>query len=783
MPLKIYKRIGIRRDNNLSDLSNTTDALNNVLDDLATGNDETFIKEDLNCIKNIFSEGMTSSQFKLIGKSAQTFTDTQGNTQTLKPLVTFQNRLDISELFSGEPRLYGGDGLTATYYNEDQIQLNEGLYGGVFTGEPFATNQYWENGNFAWDRKIHPSSANINGGVQWEGYFIPTQTGTHIFYAESPASTTFEFQEESWGGSTSNPGVAGTYKEYSFIGISSSLPIQAVSSGNVIVLQNASDGKYIGIGQSVGLTVTNINSTENNPLTIEDYNQSTGSITLTAPQSGDAVTGSIDAGTLVDFSKGINDSVRTNNTISYQLEAYQPYRIRTRYFVPQEYNATASERSFNLDLTRPGGNTSDNIRYTHFYNLNYDFSEEKKGTFNKFYDNSLLFGGGTVGGTSKPNYVEIKSTKKVDVRYNPLNITVTNSSSGNRPIEFASKSCSTTLNSGVISLDDTTGIEVGNYVYDDTNIANESNKIVSDGTRVKEVIINKALILDTKSPKAGTATLKFIDHRGHVKRIAGLCPSGSDTITMINDGNVTYNRTNLKKGMIVVVSNNLEKNTKITDVESGTAQEIKIGPVSTGVILQGPYYVYESQGLTNTSLKAFCFPSSDLDQNKCVTVSQDIGATSTTITVIGSHPIDDGDRVLGYYFADGTKVSSSSYNSGTDITTIQIDTATTKLIKSGNNFTITTNQVASDDKSLCCPPKDTSPPFAANDDGMETTSDYKILEFSQGNIVFDALRATVDSSNTYTAATTSDYTTLLGTSTTKRIRLQTPSGVFKLLTS
>ena len=66
---------------------------------------------------------------------------------------------------------------------------------------------------------------------------------------------------------------------------------------------------------------------------------------------------------------------------------------------------------------------------------------------------------------------------------------------------------------------------------------------------------------------------------------------------------------------------------------------------------------------------------------------------------------------------------------------------------------------------------------------METTNDFKILEFSQGNIVFDAFRATVDSSNAYTAATTSDYTTLLGTSTTKRIRLQTPSGEFKLLTS
>jgi len=777
MALKIYKRIGIRRENNLSDLSNITESLNNLLDGLATGSDETFIKQDLDCIKNIFAEGMTSSQYQLIGKSAETYSDTQGNTRTLKPLVTFQNRLDVAELFSGEPRLNGGDGLTATYYNEDQIQINQGLYGGPLTGEPFATNQYWEHGNFEWDRKIHPSSANINGGIQWEGWFVPVETGTHTFYVDSPASTTFEFQEESWGGSTSNPGVAGTYKEYSFIGISSSLPIQAVSSGNQIVLQNPSDGKYIGIGQTVGIAVTNINSTEISPLTIESYTQSTGVITLTPPSSGDAVTGSINAGTICDFSKGINDKVRTNNTISYQLEAFQPYRIRMRYFIPQEYNATAADRSFDVNIHRPSGTAGDDIRYTYFYNLNYDFSEEKKGTFNKYYDNSILFGGGTVGGTSKPNYVEIKSTKKVDVRYNPLNITVTNSSSGNRPIEFASRSASTTLNSGVLPLSDTTGIEVGNYVYDDTNIANESNKIVSDGTRVKEVIINKALILDTKSPKSGTATLKFIDHRGHVKRIAGLCPSGSDTITMLNNGNVTYNRTNLKKGMIVVVSNNLQKNTKITDVESGTAQEIKIGPVSTGVILQGPYYVYESQGLTNTSLKAFCFPSSDIDQNKCVSVTTDITAGSTTLTVDSIADIDIGDRVLGYYFATGTKVTSSSGS------TIQIDTPTTKLIKSGNNFTVTSNQVASDDKSLCCPPKDTSPPFAANDDGMETTSDYKILEFSQGNVVFDAFRATVDSSNTYTASTTSDYTTLLQTDSTKRIRLQTPSGEFKLLTS
>ena len=70
---------------------------------------------------------------------------------------------------------------------------------------------------------------------------------------------------------------------------------------------------------------------------------------------------------------------------------------------------------------------------------------------------------------------------------------------------------------------------------------------------------------------------------------------------------------------------------------------------------------------------------------------------------------------------------------------------------------------------------------------MKTVNDYKILEFGQGNIIFDAFSATVDSSNTWTASTTDDYshptTGLLNTTTTKRIKLQTPSGLFKLVTS
>ena len=53
MAQKIFKRIGLRRDRNLSDLVNSKGALNNLLDTLVDGNNadgtpNTFISDDLN---------------------------------------------------------------------------------------------------------------------------------------------------------------------------------------------------------------------------------------------------------------------------------------------------------------------------------------------------------------------------------------------------------------------------------------------------------------------------------------------------------------------------------------------------------------------------------------------------------------------------------------------------------------------------------------------------------------------------------------------------------------
>ena len=46
---------------------------------------------------------------------------------------------------------------------------------------------------------------------------------------------------------------------------------------------------------------------------------------------------------------------------------------------------------------------------------------------------------------------------------------------------------------------------------------------------------------------------------------------------------------------------------------------------------------------------------------------------------------------------------------------------------------------AGDDRTLCCPPTDTSPPFIATADGLNTTEEYKNLKIDSGNVVFESL--------------------------------------------
>jgi hypothetical protein len=715
-----YKRIGIRRDRNLGDLQDKGLSLNNLLDGLVDGSD-TFITEDLDAIRNIFAYNLESAGYREIIGSRVQFTNNNGINIDFLPRITYQNRLDKLKIFSGIPRINGGNGLTAKYYNPNQVFENTTA---VFSGTPIKQDNFWEEGQFNYSGKITPEAVNVNGGVEWSGYFIPTTSGSHRFDIRTSALMTFEFETE---GYTSG---IGTYTEHSRIGLSSTF-VGSGGVGNAITLATPSNTKFIGIGQSVSNANIVVGTL------VESYNTGTGVITLTPPSgSVNAITLEIASGNIV-FSKAIGQETQIFHS-TYALEKQRRYHFRLRYYIPSSFNAINVVRNFNIYIYIPTANTSDELRYTYLYGSDYDFSQSAKGDFNIFLDNSILAGGGTALGSSlaSSGYVKIKSTKKIDIKYSPKT-----SLAG---ITKATVSGTTTNNTKVISIADTSGIEIGNFIF---------GAGIPENTVVDDIVINTFIITSTASTADGTPTLTFIDHRGFVKRGVG---SISATTLTLSSGNTT----NLKSKM-VVIGNGVTQYTGITTTGSGTA--VTVSPSQT--VAGTPLYFYQSRGLIDEGLAAFCVPA----VTRCMFTSSSISSGVTGISIVDTTGVAIGMRVLGAQFASGTTVSNFTS------TSITINIATIAAIASGGNFTVTSTPANEGDRSLCCPPTDTSPPFSPTENGLDTTVGFPNLKINGGNIKFDSLTATVSGITTIPA---NDLPTEVSN---KRLPIQTASGLFNIL--
>ena len=751
MARKIFKRVGVRRERNLSDLSDTKEGLNNLLDTLIDEAGNTFISEDLDPIRNIYAEGLTSGQYQKVAGSRTQYTKSNGSNADFKPPITYQNRLDKFKVFSGTPRLAGGNGLTARYYNNDDIDISQV---GIFTGTPFQQDNFWEAGNFAWTGKITPMSDNSNGGIEWEGYYIPTITSKATFHYDTTASFTFDFQTE---GYTSG---INTYTEHMRVGtvpvsvggnvsFGGTFTTSASAAGNNIILATASKRVNVAVGQTVtgpgnivsGSTVYSV-SQDGNTVTLKHPD-------VVEPDAGTpAVTGSY-SNTNTTFYSDTGVTTKKEYT-TYVLEEYKRYAIRFRYFVPrwrssastwQEIDSDSQERKADINIQKNIGGTVTELRYNHLFSRDYDFSDDAKGDFPIFVDNSVLFGGTTTSGignaTNSAEYVKVKSTKKIDIKYIPPTSlsAITKAShngatvSGTPVIIFPNKS--------------TTGIEIGSYVF---------GTGIPYGSRVKSIVINEYVLIDNNTTSTATNTMTFIDHRGFVKRVTG---STSGTTLTISNGNTT----GLKSGMIMIC-NGSTKYTGITT--TGSTTQVTMSE-SQGHGTRALYF-YEGKGLRNDSLLQFCQPQIA----RCLSLVGNVAAGSNVLTVSSIPPeASNGWEIRGFQFDSGTTITLNS--PGTN--QITLSKATINDLLNGESMSIA--PAANGDRTLCCPPVDTSPPFTPTEEGLETSTNFPNLKINGGNVRFDEINVTSTGINVV------NYTD--GDTSNRYIPINTPSGDFKLL--
>ena len=240
-------------------------------------------------------------------------------------------------------------------------------------------------------------------------------------------------------------------------------------------------------------------------------------------------------------------------------------------------------------------------------------------------DNSILFGGGTIGSSSNStDYVKVKSTKKIDVKYvPPTSFTA---------ISKGTKSVTLTNGSPVGGLSPTSPIEIGNYVFG-TNIPED--------TRVIDIVINQYIIFSKNATGGGTQSLTFIDHRGFVKKVVG--STSSNTLTISNG-----DTTNLKTDMIVI-GTDVAQYTGITT--TGSSTQVNIFP-SQGLGNRS-FYFYQGKGLINDSLLQFCQPTIA----RCLLVDGAVSAGNVVITVTSIPTGTNNWTVKGFQFADATTIT------------------------------------------------------------------------------------------------------------------------------
>ena len=803
---KVYKRIGIRRDRNFSDLSNPTAGLENLLDTLTDVSGTQFLSTDLAAIKNIFARGLTNSAYLNIAGSAVKFTTQDGITASFNPRITYQNRLDKIQIFTGESRLNGGDGLTAKYYQNDQIIFDThadfnynvdpnttaaDVFSGITTEGVIEDDRFWEAGNFAYTENVHPQSAKVNTGVKWEGYFIPTITGTVNFHTQSTGYFTVDFNKQGYeednnrnqtSASISAVGAGNTYTEHVRIGLSTSISgISSTGSNQITVSGAANLEKMNTIG--IGMTVVHSNIAPGTVISSDEgFNKTSGVINLEPPAgTPSAVTGTI-SNQSITFQRDLGTTVSHSFTTPV-LIAFQKYRIRYRYFHHKNFDSKDIERSINMDYNQANQTTATHIRYNTLFPLDYDFSDSAKGGFNIYFDNSVRFGGTNVFSSpiglgsrnDSSKYVKLKSTNKLDITYKVKQVLGSDTASKTTGITRRQTTCSTINGSSVITLPLTTNIEIGSYVF---------GTGIPDNARVIDYTINQFIIIDKVATVTGSNTLTFINHRGFVKRvIVNADVSGNNTI-IANSGTPLLasspseetTHTDVQKDMVVIGSGiNAIQITGVTGPTGSDGGSITLAS-NVSASQNDAIYIYQSRGLKDNSLITFCDKLAATPSVQCLIATSAV-ASGNVIPVETFGAINTGNatnwNIQGFNFASGTTITSINTGAGTVTLSQNID----KPIVSGTQFTATTN---SDDRQLCCPPTDTSPPFSATEEGLNTTVDGSgnperpNLRFENGNLVFDQLVIQNNGSNAQDA----DYTS---GSVNRKIDIKTPSGIFKIL--
>lgn len=744
---RTFRKRGLRRDRNFADIPNSDLALNNLLDGLIQTADDRFVSADLNVVRGLSATTMNNEDLRNINNAALKGIDPADPLAVFRPIITLQNRFDEARFTVGDPQFFGGDGLTQRYYTPDNTNVSATTYDAVTEnpnifinddGEEVTSRIFWENGQYIFIAGLGTQLPTNYGAVEFNGYFRPDRSGSWRFNVNTTGLFTFEFNNH-------GPDVDPSVESFSAKKVN---PVMSIETQ----LVDGQPGGLISAGTQFGedvidqILVGDIVQSDtlapfndpDNPVTVDSIDRENRLVEFTATFSGSDQTVNLDF--VHPF--GESGSLDYNTT---NLTEYGVYPIRIRYIWLEEFGANnpqdGDENSITFFVTPPTA-SSRTLDYKYLYSEDYDNDPTpgsiQSGDFYEFFTNRVPPGGtrlilnddGSVGTeVGFSGYQNVISKGNVVLDYEAPQ---------NYDDVVYTKSLGYSAGSSILSTSNTDGIAEGNLVF--------GPNIPAD-TFVVDVAINEAVFLNN-APTAGSGsdTFYFIDQKGLKSYDPTVTfSSGSNTISGVDTSNVSV-------GDIAICFGNESTSTwtRVTSV-GGSSVDLSQN-LSQGTPSSPADFVlfYFNNGLEDQSLDTYCAGTigavttgvaSAGDTVIPVTGIEDYSGSSTTVPV--GYFAFYGDRI-----PDGTTVTSSSSNSITLSNPLSDDIQANQTL-----VFVDTN----DNKDLCFPPIDTSPPFAATQEGLRTTSARPSITVDNVNGEIKFVRLFGDNVATGSADTSSSY--------------------------
>lgn len=679
---KKYISIGNRRDKNLSEVEDKTQALNNLLNDLPGQGD--FISEDLDAIRGLQFENVDASTISTLAGITIKINDPDNPldlpTPAL-PLITIQDRIQKIRNFSGEvPSYFGGLGLDARFIRSSEI--NSGLpspQGQEATGDSifdFNNTQvieknYWEYGYFQHGTLLDNSFSDQYGGIQWTGYFSP--------YVFDPAprlsiSTTGlvmveydPFENNSW------------IKVLNIYDKTRTVTSTATNNNTNVIQISANDSLKVSVGDKLSInsniTITAISAT---------------SITL----SGNL---SVVINDVIAFTKDLGRDLNRNEIILPPKEPGDFIKIRISYWYPDTrfINDIIENKIFYMDYVSRQTYTTFTSLYSEKPNP-VPGPDEIKTFLSKYispYNNKM----GNVG-VSGSNYRDIYTGRTYLNEYEPKKILGGINTAGSIR-KIGPITITYTAGSNIVS---STGIGEASVIGDYIIPVSTTGNILPKYLQIKNILNDDIVITNHTFNVAGSIQVNVIDHTGFIDW--SFATSVGDTVTVSDVSKIRANN--------IVISSNHLTYIRIASVNPTTTSFTTAntsGPTNLGLTGTQPVYIYSDRGITDDSKLVFC--------------TGVFGAILTTVanpgnTMIFANPAGIAiGQVVQYsdFIAPSTTVTdvvgtTVSLSGTTPITKQILNGATIVFAPSGTSV----------NKEICVLPLDTSPPFIPTPRGLST---------------------------------------------------------------